>query len=112
MLALLVSLCQTKEGHQADTADYQAKWLLSGWPGPGKARIDAEAAVDQKISSDVEIVKLAEEIGAGLIVIGSRGRGGIKRALMGSVSDSVVRHAHCPVLVVRQERQQRDGLRN
>ena len=28
--------------------------------------------------------------------------GGIKRALLGSVSDSVVRHAHCPVLVVRE----------
>jgi nucleotide-binding universal stress UspA family protein len=50
---------------------------------------------------DGEIVALAEEIGAGLIVIGSRGRGGIRRALMGSVSDSVVRHAHCTVLVVR-----------
>ncbi len=49
-----------------------------------------------------EIVSLADEIGAGLIVVGSRGLGGIKRALMGSVSDSVVRHAHCPVLVVRQ----------
>jgi nucleotide-binding universal stress UspA family protein len=48
-----------------------------------------------------EIVALAEEIGAGLIVMGSRGQGGIRRALMGSVSDSVVRHAHCPVLVVR-----------
>jgi nucleotide-binding universal stress UspA family protein len=49
-----------------------------------------------------EVVALAEEIGAGLIVLGSRGRGGIRRALMGSVSDSVVRHAHCPVLVVRE----------
>ena len=49
-----------------------------------------------------EIVGLAEQIGAGLIVMGSRGRGGIRRALMGSVSDSVVRHAHCPVLVVRE----------
>jgi nucleotide-binding universal stress UspA family protein len=48
-----------------------------------------------------EIVHLAEDLEAGLIVIGSRGRGGIRRALMGSVSDSVVRHAHCPVLVVR-----------
>ena len=48
-----------------------------------------------------EIVDLAEDIGAGLIVMGSRGLGGIRRALMGSVSDSVVRHAHCPVLVVR-----------
>jgi nucleotide-binding universal stress UspA family protein len=48
-----------------------------------------------------EIVHLAEDLGAGLIVMGSRGRGGIRRALMGSASDSVIRHAHCPVLVVR-----------
>jgi nucleotide-binding universal stress UspA family protein len=48
-----------------------------------------------------EIVVLADEIGAGLIVMGSRGRGGIGRALMGSVSESVVRHAHCSVAIVR-----------
>lgn len=53
---------------------------------------------------DEEIVAVAEEVGAGLIVMGSRGLGGIRRALMGSVSDSVVRHAHCPVLVVRKEK--------
>ena len=51
---------------------------------------------------DAEIVGLADELGAGLIVLGSRGLGPLRRALMGSVSDSVVRHAHCPVLVVRQ----------
>ena len=50
-----------------------------------------------------EIVELAEELGARLVVVGSRGLGGIRRALTGSVSDSVVRHAHCPVLVVRRE---------
>jgi nucleotide-binding universal stress UspA family protein len=48
-----------------------------------------------------EIVGLAEELGAGLIVMGSRGHGGVRRTLMGSVSDSVVRHAHCPVMIVR-----------
>jgi nucleotide-binding universal stress UspA family protein len=48
-----------------------------------------------------DVVRVAEEIGAGLIVLGSRGLGGMRRALMGSVSDSVVRHAHCPVLVLR-----------
>ena|SRR5829696_4203385 len=53
---------------------------------------------------DEEIIALAEELRAGLIVIGSRGRGGVRRALMGSVSDSVVRHACCPVLVVRKEK--------
>jgi nucleotide-binding universal stress UspA family protein len=52
---------------------------------------------------DAEIVAFGEELGAGLIVMGSRGHGGIRRALMGSVSDSVVRHAHCPVLVIRAE---------
>src|SRR5215203_857282 len=49
-----------------------------------------------------EVVDLAEELGVGLVVVGSRGLGGIRRALIGSVSDSVVRHAHCPVLVVRK----------
>jgi nucleotide-binding universal stress UspA family protein len=52
--------------------------------------------------ADEEIVELADEVQAGLIVIGSRGQGGIRRALMGSVSDSVVRHAHTPVLTVRE----------
>jgi nucleotide-binding universal stress UspA family protein len=52
-------------------------------------------------SPGAEIVALAEELGAGLVVVGSRGLGGVRRALIGSVSDSVVRHAHCPVLVVR-----------
>ena len=51
---------------------------------------------------DRAIVGFAEDTGVGLIVIGSRGRGGIRRALMGSVSDSVVRHAHCPVMIVRE----------
>lgn len=48
-----------------------------------------------------QIVNLSEELGVGVIVIGSRGLGTLRRALLGSVSDSVVRHAHCPVFVVR-----------
>jgi nucleotide-binding universal stress UspA family protein len=43
---------------------------------------------------------LAKEISATTIVIGTRGRGGIKRAFLGSVSDYVVRNAPCPVLVI------------
>jgi len=52
-----------------------------------------------------EIVHLAEELDAGIVVVGRRGEGGVRKALLGSVSDSVVRHAHCPVLVVRKEDQ-------
>jgi nucleotide-binding universal stress UspA family protein len=50
---------------------------------------------------DEEIIVLAEEESVDLVVMGSRGLGGVRRALMGSVSDSVVRHAHCPVMVMR-----------
>ena len=52
--------------------------------------------------ADEEIVVLAEELGADLVAMGSRGLGGVRRGLMGSVSDSVVRHAHCPVLITRK----------
>ena len=52
--------------------------------------------------ADEEIVELAEKIGAGLIVMGSRGHSRLRRALLGSVSDAVVRHAHCPVTIVRE----------
>jgi len=53
---------------------------------------------------DQAIIHLAEELGVGLIVMGSRGLGGVRRALMGSISDSVVRHAHCAVMIVRPEK--------
>lgn len=46
------------------------------------------------------LVALATEVEASAIVIGTRGRGGVKRALLGSVSDFVVRNSPCPVVVV------------
>ena len=67
----------------------------------GGATVAGEHLIEGRVAPG--IVGLAEELGAGLIVMGSRGLGGIKRALMGSISDSVVRHAHCPVMVVREE---------
>ena len=50
--------------------------------------------------SDV-IVRIADEEKFDLIVMGSRGMSAIKSFLLGSVSDRVVHHAHCPVLIVR-----------
>ena len=50
---------------------------------------------------DLEIVGLARELEADMIVMGCRGRGGIRRAIGGSVSDAIIRQAPCPVLVVR-----------
>ena len=48
-----------------------------------------------------EIVRAAREHDAGLIVISSHGRTGLGRILFGSTAEAVVRHAHCPVLVVK-----------
>lgn len=47
-----------------------------------------------------EILKTAKEWGADIIVIGTHGRSGIKRLLMGSVAENVLRHSKCPVLIV------------
>jgi nucleotide-binding universal stress UspA family protein len=89
-------------------------------PGPERTEPESRQLLDEQVERirsaggtvaeahlrlgrpDDQIVWVAEELGAGVIVMGSRGHGGVRRALMGSVSDSVIRHAHCPVLVVRQ----------
>lgn len=47
------------------------------------------------------IVAAADAERADLIVMGTRGRGGVERSILGSVSDQVIRRAHCPVMVVR-----------
>lgn len=48
-----------------------------------------------------EILDLAGELGADLVVIGARGQGALGRLLLGSVAEGIVYHARCPVLVVR-----------
>jgi len=64
----------------------------AGWSGTTEVRFGAPAH---------EIVKAAEENGADLIVLGSRGTGVIKRFLMGGVSHHVLHYAPCSVLLVR-----------
>jgi nucleotide-binding universal stress UspA family protein len=49
-----------------------------------------------------EIIEQAEEIDAGLIIVGSRGMGRLGRLVLGSVSTGLVHRSHCPVLIVRE----------
>src|SRR5215212_7734210 len=97
---------ETQEGQRI--SEQRAREVLQEEVEKVRSTVAGEHLVEGRVAP--EIVGLAEEIGAGLIVMGSRGRGGIRRALMGSVSQSVVRHAHCPVLVVRDGERQRDYL--
>jgi nucleotide-binding universal stress UspA family protein len=49
-----------------------------------------------------EVITAAAELGTDLIVVGARGLGGVKRLLLGSVSENVLRAARCPVLIVKR----------
>jgi nucleotide-binding universal stress UspA family protein len=55
------------------------------------------------------IAAAADAEHADIVVVGTRGRSGAERMLLGSVSDHVVRHADCPVLVVRPSKRHDDG---
>lgn len=88
------SVLEQAEGEARSLLEEQAERIRSG----GGKVADTHLRTGRP---DKEIVRLSEELGAGTIVIGSRGLGAMSRALLGGVSDSVVKHAHCPVFVVR-----------
>lgn len=48
-----------------------------------------------------ELIRFADSVGVYAIVVGTHGRTGLKRALMGSTAEALVRHAKCPVVTVR-----------
>jgi nucleotide-binding universal stress UspA family protein len=102
-------------------------WVLSSAPRPESWRTayvppmtDFERAVQEALEDDVRALDLPAELpvechvlhgtparrlveasaGAELLVVSSRGRGGFTGLVMGSTTDQVVRHAHCPVVVI------------
>jgi nucleotide-binding universal stress UspA family protein len=66
--------------------------------GVSTGGVQVERIVSEGSPGDVLVEAAA---GADLVVVGSRGRGGIKSALLGSVSSHVAHHAPCPVVIVR-----------
>lgn len=64
----------------------------------------AEVFIEQGSAYD-QILARAEQWQAQLIAVGTHGRTGLRRLLLGSVADQIVRAAHCPVLVARSERE-------
>lgn len=79
----------------------KAKGFVAGIRNQAEAAgIKAETFV-KEAEADEAVNRLAGEQHADMIVIGSHGRTGLKRLLMGSVAEKVIGHAHCPVLVVK-----------
>ena len=63
--------------------------------------VSSETALRQG-SPYVEIIKAAKELGIDLIILATHGRTGLAHVFLGSTAERVVRHAGCPVLVVRE----------
>lgn len=75
------------------------------------ADIRAERRVEVGDPAEV-VLRVAREVGASLIVLGTRGRSGLGRLLMGSVAEQVVRAAECPVLTVTAPIPDTSGVRD
>ena len=115
-----LAISTDSELHVVHVAEQRPTFLAQTEEEPAELRRETRRQLDEQVRevedaggtvaeahlrqgrADEEIIDLAESLGVGLIVMGSRGRGRIRRALMGSVSESVVRHAHCPVTIVRE----------
>ncbi|MEZ4408550.1 MAG: universal stress protein [Polyangiales bacterium] len=81
----------------------QAASKLRGWR-IDHARTSVPAAAHVRVGDAAgSILQLAVDLDADLIVVGTEGREGIKRLMHSSVAEALVRHAGCPVLVVREK---------
>ncbi len=89
-------------GEQSDAAEFaEAKLELSAL---GEQMLGTCRVVETVVRAGLaffEITEAAKALGADLIVVGTHGYTGLKRALLGSTAEKVVRHAPCPVLVAR-----------
>lgn len=80
----------------------QAAKQLSEWRKDIMSQAAVKAVVRPGLAAHQEIIAAARECNTDLIVIGNHGRSGFARLLIGSTTERVVRHAPCPVLVVRE----------
>lgn len=92
----------TQAGLPADAARQEAGELLGAAVEAVRRRhpdLPVEERPLEGVEADAVMVEASRK--AGLVVVGSRGRGGFTGLLLGSVSQTLVHHAHCPVLVAR-----------
>lgn len=88
----------TVPGPTQEEADRQAHEVIDDMLGAAPTDVHIERIVTRGYPPTT-LLKIAE--GADLLVVGSRGRGGVRGLLLGSTSHHVIAHAPCPVVVVR-----------
>lgn len=79
----------------------EAKKLMSKIKEKFKSKELKTEIIEGAKSAAATIMEYAETRNTDLIIIGSRGRTGFKKLLLGSVSSSIIKNAHCPVLIIR-----------
>jgi nucleotide-binding universal stress UspA family protein len=83
---------EIRQGAERRVDEWRAKVMLEG--------IEVDASLSSRFPS-LEISETASEMGADLIVMGTRGLAGIKHVFLGSVAERTLRLAPCPVLTVK-----------
>jgi nucleotide-binding universal stress UspA family protein len=86
----------------ADIAGHAEKAVEEGVALARKAGFDAEPCVDRGAPIWRRIVELADDRDAGIVVLGSHGRTGIRSVLMGSVATAVAHHSRRPVMIAHR----------
>ncbi|WP_336021550.1 universal stress protein [Halobellus salinisoli] len=111
-----LSVLSAVDTHALEAAKLDAAELLEGYEAEAEKYVDAvaERARDVGVDVDVEtavvrgapyrvILDRIDEIGADLVVMGSQGRRGLERYLLGSTTERVFRLSAVPVLVLRSD---------
>lgn len=84
---------------KAEIGADEARELATTWAAQARKRVDVETVALEGKAVDV-VLEEARKRKATLIVVGSHGRSGIKRAVLGSVAEAIVRASKVPVVVV------------
>jgi nucleotide-binding universal stress UspA family protein len=87
-----------------DHVETRAKTFNDAHPGRGLTAQGHRIVTHQRLSAPAEeVAQLAADVEADLVVVGTHGRRGVSRLVLGSVAEGVVRLAPCPVLVMRKK---------
>ena len=118
-----IELCERtgSELHVVHVGEYVPTYFAFTEEEPAELRRNAQLLLDEQVERiqaaggaiaeahlrlgrpAEQIIALSEDLGVGIVIVGSRGQSALRRAVLGSVSENVVRYAHCPVFVARME---------